>query len=87
MPVKSSVITLLAAVVVALGVSVAVQVMPPSPVVRLDSAALGAVKSAVVKPVTASEKTQVTVAVSLMRRAVSSRVMLAASVGRTVSIA
>ena len=86
MPVKSSVIRLLASVVLTLGVSVAVQVMPPSPVVRLDSAALGAVKSAEVKPFTASEKTKVTVAVSPMRRAVSLTVMAEAKVGRSVSI-
>ena len=78
-------IKLLAEVVLALGVSVAFQVMPPSPVVRLDSAALGAVKSAVVKPLTASVKVKVTVAVSPMPRAVSLIVMAEASAGRAVS--
>ena len=56
--------TLLAAVVVAEGVRVAVQVMPPSELDRFERAALGAVRSAVVKPVTASEKVKVMVAVS-----------------------
>ena len=80
-------ITLLAAVVLALGVSVAVQVMPPSLLLRLESEALGALKSAMVKPVTASAKVKVSVAVSPMRRAVSLIVMAEASVGRTVSTA
>ena len=79
--------TLLAAVVLALGVSVAVQVMPPSPDVRFESAALGALRSAVVKPITASVKVKVTVAVSPTRKAVSLMVMLEASVGRSVSTA
>ena len=79
--------TLLAAVVVALGVSVAVQVIPPSLLLRLDKEPLGALRSAVVKPLTASVKVKVTVAVSPMRKAVSLMVMLEASVGRNVSIA
>ena len=79
--------TLLAAVVLALGVSVAVQVIPPSLLLRLESEALGALRSAVVKPVTASVKVNVTVAVSPMRSAVSLIVMAEAKVGRTVSIA
>ena len=86
-PVVSSVMTLLASVVLTVGVSVAVQVMPPSPDVRLESAAFGALRSAVVKPVTASVKVKVTVAVSPTRSAVSLMVMPAASVGRTVSMA
>ena len=49
---------------VAEGVRVAVQVMPPSELDRFERAALGAVRSAVVKPVTASEKVKVMVAVS-----------------------
>ena len=73
--------------VLALGVSVAVQVIPPSLLLRLDSVPLGAFRSAVVKPVTASVKVNVTVAVSPMRRAVSLIVMAEAKVGRTVSIA
>jgi hypothetical protein len=67
---------LLEAVVLALGVSVTVQVMPPSPVMRLDKTAFGADKSAVVKPVTASVKVNVTVAVSPIFSAVSLIVML-----------
>ena len=77
--------TLLAAVVVAVGVRVAVQVMPPSVVVKFERAALGASRSAVVKPVTASEKEKVTVAVSPMRRAVSLMVMEEARAGLAVS--
>ena len=79
--------TLLESVVVALGVSVADQLMPPSPLLRLESVALVALRSAIVKPVTASVKVKVTVAVSPMRRAVSLIVMAAAKVGRSVSIA
>ena len=59
---------------VAEGVRVAVQVMPPSELDRFERAALGAVRSAVVKPVTASEKTRVTVAVSPIMRAESESV-------------
>ena len=80
-------ITLLESVVVALGVSVAVQVMPPFVLLRLESTALGAFKSAMVKPVTASVKVKVSVAVSPTRRAVSLMVIAVASVGRTVSTA
>ena len=79
--------TLLASVVLALGVSVAVHVRPPSLLARLDSTALGAFRSAMVKPDTASVKEKVTVAVSPMRSAVSLTVMAEASVGRTVSTA
>ena len=78
---------MLAAVVLALGVSVAVQVMPPSLLLRLESVALGAARSAIVKPATASVKVKVTVAVSPTRSAVSLIVMAEASVGRNVSIA
>ena len=79
--------TLLESVVLALGVSVAVQVMPPSLLLRLESEALGALRSAIVKPVTASVNVKVTVAVSPIRRAVSLMVMAEAKVGRTVSTA
>ena len=79
--------TLLAAVVLALGVSVVVQVMPPSLLLRLESEALGALRSAIVKPVTTSAKVNVTVAVSPTRKAVLLMVIAEASVGRTVSIA
>ena len=74
------------AVVLALGVSVAVQVVPPSLEARLDSTPLGAVRSAVVKPVTASLKVKVTVAVSPILSAVSEIVMLEANVGAVVSM-
>ena len=60
---------------------------PPSLLARLDSVALSATRSAVVKPVTASVKVKVTVAVSPTRSAVSLTVMAEASVGRTVSTA
>ena len=49
---------------VAGGVRVLVQVMPPSLELRLDKLPLATVKSPVVKPVTASLKVSVTVAVS-----------------------
>ena len=78
---------MLAAVALALGVSVAVQVMPPSSLERFDSTAFGTVTSAVVKPVTASVKVNVTVAVSPIFRAVSDMAMDEASDGRTVSTA
>lgn len=83
----SSVRMLLAAVVLAVGVSVAVQVMPPSPVVKFDNAPLDTDTSAVVKPETASVKTKVVVAVSPIFKAVSEMVIDEASVGRSVSIA
>ena len=79
--------TLVEAVVPALGVSVAVQVMPPSLLLRLESVALAASRSPVVKPVTASVTVKVTVAVSPTRKAVSLIVMADAEVGRTVSTA
>ena len=69
----------------ALGVRVAVQVMPPSPVVRVERLPFGAVTSAVVKPVTASAKVKVTVAVSPIFSAVSEIVIAEARVGRTPS--
>jgi hypothetical protein len=67
---------LLASVVVALGVSVAVQVTPPSLLLKLERFALGAVISAGVKPAMASVKVNVTVAASPMRSAVSLSEML-----------
>ena len=87
MPPLSRVMTLLATVLLAVGVSVAVQVMPPSPVLRFDREAFGALRSAAVKPLIASVKVMVTVAVSPIFRAVSLRVMLEAKLGRTVSTA
>ncbi|MNF88146.1 hypothetical protein D3C84_706330 [compost metagenome] len=67
------------------GVKVAVQVMPPSPLERPLSAPLATVKSAVVRPLTASLKVMVTVLVSPAASAVSATTMLA--VGRKVSMA
>ncbi len=61
--------------------------MPPSLLFRLDSVPFSALKSAVVKPVTASVNVNVTVAVSPIRSAVSLTVMTEASVGRSVSTA
>ena len=71
MPVRSRAMTLLAAVLPAVGVSVAVQVMPPSPLERFVMVEFGVVRSAAVKPVMASAKIKVTVAVSPILRAVS----------------
>ena len=76
---------LLASVTLALGVRVAVQVMPPSLLARLLRPPLATLKSAAVKPLTASLNVTVTVAVSPIRRAVSATTMLA--VGRRVSMA
>ena len=66
---------------------VAVQVMPPSPVVRVERLPFGAVTSAVVKPVMASVKVKVTVAVSPIFSAVSEIVIAEARDGRAVSTA
>ena len=68
-----------------LGVRVAVQVMPPSPLVRLLSAPFSTLKFAVVSPLTASLNVMVTVLVSPAASAASATVMLA--VGRRVSMA
>ncbi|MNN29214.1 hypothetical protein D3C81_1428080 [compost metagenome] len=67
------------------GVKVAVQVMPPSVLLRLLRTPLIADKSVSVKPVTASLKVMVTVAVSPTVRSLSLRLMVA--VGRWVSMA
>ncbi|MNE50837.1 hypothetical protein D3C80_1454320 [compost metagenome] len=67
------------------GVKVAVQVMPPSVLLRLLRTPLITDKSASVKPVTASLKVKVTVAVSPTVRSLSLRLMVA--VGRWVSMA
>ncbi|MNR66991.1 hypothetical protein D3C85_1907530 [compost metagenome] len=69
----------------AVGVRVAVQVMPPSPLLRLLRAPLATVKSPMASPVTASLKVMVTVLVSPAASAVSATTMLA--VGRRVSMA
>ncbi len=63
-PVISIEITLVASVTLAVGVKVAVQVMPPSPEVTALKVPFGIVKSALENPVTASEKVKVTSDVS-----------------------
>src|SRR3546814_17904149 len=67
---------LLVSLVLALGVSVPVQVMPPSPLLRPVTVPLATVRSAVVKPVTASLKVKVTKDVSPTIREVSPTTML-----------
>ena len=66
------------------GVSVAVQVMPPSLLLRPLRLPLATVRSAVVKPLTASLKVMVTSEVSPAAKLVSATTMVA--VGRRVSI-
>ncbi len=72
-------------VIAAVGVKVAVQVMPPSPVVKPLTLPLATVRSAVVNPVTASLNVKVTREVSPTAKAVSATTIVA--IGRTVSIA
>ncbi|MNG23978.1 hypothetical protein D3C84_1086480 [compost metagenome] len=84
-PLLSSTIRLVVSVMLAVGVRVAVQVMPPSPLLRLLRAPLATVKSPMARPLTASLKVIVTVLVSPTARAVSATTMLA--VGRRVSMA
>ncbi|MNJ58502.1 hypothetical protein D3C77_541350 [compost metagenome] len=84
-PVLSRLMRLLVSVTAAVGVRVAVQVMPPSALLKPLNTPLATVKSAVVNPVTASLKVMVTVDVSPMVSEVSATTMLA--VGRTVSMA
>ncbi|MCY1345420.1 hypothetical protein D9M69_314810 [compost metagenome] len=67
----------------AVGVRVAVQVIPPSLVLRLLRLPLATVKSAISRPLTASSKVMVTVAVSPTFRLLSLSEMLAD--GRTPS--
>ena len=74
-----------AADVVAAGVSVAVQVIPPSLELTLPSVPPPTVKSALVKPVTASLKVKVTNEVSPIVSRLSATTM--AAVGRAVSTA
>ncbi|MNC04048.1 hypothetical protein D3C75_514770 [compost metagenome] len=69
----------------AVGVKVAVQVMPPSLLLTAVSVPLAIVRSALVNPLTASLKVMVTSEVSPMLRLVSVTTMVA--VGRTVSMA
>ncbi len=75
--------TLLALVMLLVGVKVAVQVLPPSLLATALRVPLVTVRSALVKPLTTSLKVMVTVAVSPTFRAVSLRLMVA--VGGTVS--
>ena len=84
-PVLSRVIRLVVSVTLALGVNVAVQVMPPSLLLTALSVPLAMVRSALVKPVTASLNVMVTSEVSPIRRLLSATTMVA--VGRTVSMA
>ncbi|MNF77895.1 hypothetical protein D3C76_534770 [compost metagenome] len=67
------------------GVRMAVQVIPPSLLLTALKVPLSMVRSALVKPVTASEKVMVTSEVSPTLRAVSATTMVA--VGRSVSMA
>ncbi|MNO76508.1 hypothetical protein D3C76_675820 [compost metagenome] len=74
---------MVASVMLAVGVKVPVQVMPPSPLLTEVKVPLAIVRSALVRPVTASLKVMVTSEVSPTLRAVSVNTMLA--VGRAVS--
>ncbi|MNR32178.1 hypothetical protein D3C85_1497400 [compost metagenome] len=84
-PVLSRVIRLVASVMLAVGVKVAVQVMPPSLLLTAVNVPLVMVRSALVKPLTASLKVIVTREVSPILNAVSATTMVA--VGRSVSMA
>ncbi len=85
MPVLASVIRLLVSVTSAVGVNVAVQVMPPSIEPTAPSVPLAMVKSVLSKPVTASENVNVTRVDSPTVRELSATTM--PTVGRVVSIA
>ena len=76
---------LVVAVTAVFGVRVAVQVMPPLLLLGVDKVPLGTVTSAAVKPVMASVKVKVTVAVSPILRAVSLIVMAVARAGALTS--
>ena len=84
-PVLSRVIRLLVAVILAVGVKVAVQVMPPSLLVTVLSVPPLTLRSALVKSFTASLKVMVTVVVSPALSALSATTMVA--VGNAVSMA
>ena len=77
--------TLLASVMLAVGVNVAVHVMPPSLELTALKVPLAIVRSALVNPVTASLKVKVTSDVSPTDKAVSDTAILA--VGTALSIA
>ena len=83
-PLLSRVITLLVSLIALLGVKVAVQVTPPSLLLTEVNVPLAIVRSALVKPLTASEKVMVTSEVSPMFRALSATTMVA--LGCTVSM-
>ncbi len=76
---------LVASLMALLGVNVAVQVIPPSLLETALRVPLATVRSALVKPVTASLKVMVTCDVSPMLRLLSATTMVA--VGRWVSMA
>ncbi|MNZ58205.1 hypothetical protein D3C78_762070 [compost metagenome] len=78
-------IKLVASVMLALGVKVAVQVMPPSLLLTALKVPLAMIRSALVKPLTASENVMVTSEVSPILSEVSVTTMVA--VARTVSTA
>ncbi|MNF40227.1 hypothetical protein D3C84_212260 [compost metagenome] len=84
-PVLFRVIRLVVSLMLAFGVNVEVQVMPPSLLLTEVNVPLAMVRSALVKPLTASEKVMVTRDVSPILSAVSVTTMVA--VGRTVSMA
>ena len=83
-PVLFRVIRLVVSVMLAVGVKVAVQVMPPSLLLTAVSVPLAMVRSALVKPLTASAKVMVTSEVSPIFSALSATTMVA--VGRSVSM-
>ena len=85
MPVLFKVMRLVVSVMLALGVNVPVQVIPPSLLVTALNVPLAIVRSALVKPVTASLKVNVTSDVSPIFSAESATTMVA--VGRAVSMA
>ncbi len=84
-PLLSRVIRLLASVMLLVGVKVAVQVIPPSLLLTAVSVPLAIVRSALLKPVTASLKVMVTSDVSPMVRLLSATTMVA--VGTSVCTA
>ncbi|MNS10893.1 hypothetical protein D3C72_424170 [compost metagenome] len=84
-PLLFRVIRLVASVMLLVGVKVAVQVMPPSALLTALNVPLAMLRSALVKPLTASLKVMVTNEVSPIFSAVSATTMVA--VGRAVSIA
>src|SRR3990167_1766290 len=80
-PLLSSVIRLVASVMVVVGVNVAVQVMPPSLLLTALSVPFAMVRSALLKPVTASEKVMVTSEVSPILSALSATTKAADGLG------